>query len=70
MQYGYDENKIDAKFRELGFKLFSYDPLKRFLSESMVNDNYRHNSIYINDLNFVRSRIATADKVKIRDANF
>ena len=70
LQYGYDENKIDAKFRELGFKLFSYDPLKRFLSESMVNDKYRHNSIYIKDLNFVRSRIASADKVKIRDANF
>lgn len=62
-RYGFEEDKIHAIFLDFGFKPFSYDPRKRFLSEALGNSG--HNTIYIRDVEFVKKRITEAPTIEI-----
>jgi hypothetical protein len=62
-RYGYDEQNIHKMLIELGFKPFLYNPEKRALSS--INEFGTHNTIYIRDVDFVQSRLKSADKFKI-----
>lgn len=62
-RYGFDEDKIHSLFLDFGFKPFSYDPRKRYLSEALRNSG--HNTIYIRDIEFVKKRITEAPTIEI-----
>lgn len=64
-KYGYNEDDIHAKLLGLGFQPHAYDPLLRQLAP--VASYGKHNTIYIRDVGFVKQRLASAPKVKIRD---
>jgi len=64
-RYGYNEEKIHSYLVGIGFLPCEYDPFTRDLSpkHSLKNDN--NNTIYVRDLNFVRQRLSTSDKICI-----
>lgn len=62
-RYGYDEHKIHDEFVVLGFRLFLYNPISRELSP--LNTFGTHNTIYIRDIDFVKNRLITAQKIRI-----
>jgi FkbM family methyltransferase len=64
-RYGYDETNIHNTLLSLRFKPYHYDPTTRSLSGSDTFDT--HNTIYIRDVDFVRQRVLSAPKVKIRN---
>jgi len=65
-RYGYDEKKIHKMLSELDFNPFMYTPTERLLTQ--VNILGMQNTIYIRDVDYVRSRIESADKIEIFDS--
>ena len=66
-RYGYDEQNINKMLIELGFSPFIYNPKERLLTS--IGTFGIHNTIYIRDIDFVRNRIESANKIKILDSN-
>jgi FkbM family methyltransferase len=62
-RYGYDENKIHDLLLSNGFLPFIYEPILRELKK--VESFGSHNTIYLRDIDFIQSRLKTAEKVKI-----
>ncbi len=67
-RYGYDDNKIHAKLLSFGFVPYKYSPLDRKLSQLTIYGSM--NTIYIKDIEFVKSRILRANKIKIFKTEF
>jgi hypothetical protein len=63
--YGFDENLINKKLLELNFKPFTYEPFTRTLIK--LDKQTYHNTIYIRDYDFVRDRVASAARVKVKN---
>lgn len=62
-RYGHNEIEIHNKLTKSGFAPCLYDPIHRTLD--IVESFGKHNTIYVRDVNFVRKRLFSADKVKI-----
>lgn len=62
-RYGYDEHQIHEDLLSLHFMPFQYHPEKRLLIAA--NGFGTHNTIYIRDVDFVKSRLENAEKVSI-----
>lgn len=62
-QYGFDESKIHQQMLDLGFGTYEYLPFERKLVKT--NGIGAHNTLYIRDLDFVKERLATAEKVNV-----
>jgi len=62
-RYGYDENRIDELLRKHTFQPYDYDPFTRKLV--VMKEKGIFNTIYARDLEFVRKRIETAEKIKV-----
>ena len=67
-RYGYNENNIHNNFLSLGFLPYEYDPFKRELTQISIFSSY--NTIYVKDLEFVKKRLISAQKMKINDNIF
>lgn len=67
-RYGFNEKHIHTKFLSLGFKAYQYFPFERKLSEIPTFGDY--NTIYIRDLEFVQTRLNTAEMVEINGIKF
>lgn len=67
-RYGFDENKIREVLNAAGFVSYLYNPLTRTLKASLANGV--HNAIYIRDIDFVKHRIITAEKINILNTVF
>ena len=62
-RYGYDENKIHELLLSKGFSPFMYEPLLRELKK--VESFGNNNTIYLRDIDFIQSRLKTAEAVEI-----
>jgi FkbM family methyltransferase len=63
-RYNYNESAIQNKLYALGFKPYSYNPIKRELLKQ--NDlNISDNFLYLRDIDFITGRIQQADKISI-----
>jgi hypothetical protein len=67
-KYGYDERKLHEKLMENDYRPFRYNPFERELTP--IENFGSHNTIYIKDIDFVRDRVRTAEKIHIRDNVF
>ena len=69
-QYEIDDEDIHQLIYSYGFKPYKYIPFKREIEllKSYRKDQY--NTIYIRDLELVKTRIKNADKIKIRNFSF
>jgi FkbM family methyltransferase len=67
-KYGYDEKKLHERLLENGYQPYRYNPFERELTP--IETFGSHNTIYIKDIDFVRERVRTAEKIKIRDNSF
>jgi hypothetical protein len=67
-KYGYDEKKLHEKLQENGYHPHQYNPFERELTA--IKTFGSHNTIYIKDIDFVRDRVRTAEKIRIRDNSF
>lgn len=63
-QYEFGQNYLHDKLLSLGFAPYSYDPFKRTL-EKLATTNPQ-NTIYLRDIEFVKSRIQTGRKISFR----
>lgn len=65
LRYGYDDTEIHKKLLNYGFKPYNYLPRQRELIEL---DKYNsHNTIYCRDINFIKERLNSSPKIKIKD---
>ena len=62
-RYGYDENKIHELLLSKGFSPFIYEPFLRELKK--VESFGNNNTIYLRDIDFIQSRLKTAETVEI-----
>ena len=62
-RYGFDEKDIHDLFVSLNFIPYEYEPYLRKLKR--VDTFGLYNTIYVRDIDFVESRIKTAEKVEI-----
>jgi len=67
-KYGYDERKLHERLLENGYHPHRYNPFERELTP--IETFGTHNTIYIKDIDFVRERVKTAEKIKIRENTF
>ncbi len=67
-RYGYDESKIHQKLENWGYKPYSYNPIKRELTE--IDSLGNHNTIYIKDIDFVKKRIQDAPLITVLEQKF
>lgn len=67
-KYGYDEKKLHEKLLENGYHPHRYNPFERELTA--IDTFGTHNTIYIKDVDFVRERVKTAEKIRIRENSF
>lgn len=65
-RYGFDDNLMLKKIEEYGFSRYRYDPIKRQFFEG---ESGKSNLLYIRDMEFIKDRIMTADKVNINDTS-
>jgi len=63
-RYGFDDDLVLKKIEEYGFVRYRYDPKKRRLFEGERGES---NLLYFRDIDFVKERILTADKVNINN---
>lgn len=63
IRYGFNENDIHEKLLSYGFNCFSYEPYKRELNQ--LNSYGTHNTIYLRDLDFIKERIISSQKISI-----
>jgi FkbM family methyltransferase len=66
-RYGFTDAGVHSKMLDFGFRPFIYEPFERKLSPLEGKNEKSGNTLYIRDLNFVRDRVATAQKFRIRD---
>ncbi|GAA0559798.1 FkbM family methyltransferase [Chitinophaga japonensis] len=64
-RYGFDERKVHDLLIQHNFQPYTYDPLLRKLTHCRSYD--LHNTIYVRDAQFVKERVSTAEKVRIRN---
>ncbi|MFP5042404.1 FkbM family methyltransferase [Parasediminibacterium sp. JCM 36343] len=62
-RYGFDEKNIHNQFLQLNFMPFIYNPFDRQLTKTENFGSY--NTIYIRDVDFVKGRLSTAEKLEI-----
>lgn len=67
-RYGFTDAGVHGKMLDFGFRPFLYEPFERKLSPLASRNEKSGNTLYIRDLNFVRDRLATAPRFKIRGA--
>jgi FkbM family methyltransferase len=67
-KYGYSEDAIHQLLIRKQFTSYQYDPFSRALTRTTTFGTA--NTIYIRDIDFVMSRIKTAEKVKVIDMTF
>lgn len=67
-RYGYNEKDIHNYLKEIGYLPYQYNPLNRTLSQ--ISDFGSYNTIYINDLDFVKNRCVTARTVTVLGISF
>jgi hypothetical protein len=67
-KYGYDEKKLHEKLLDNGYQPHRYNPFERELTP--IGSFGSHNTIYIKDIDFVRERVKTAEKIRIRENSF
>lgn len=67
-KYGYDERKLHEKLMENDYRPYRYNPFERELTS--IENFGSHNTIYIRDIDFVRDRVRTAEKIHIRNNSF
>lgn len=67
-RYGFDEKLIHEKLLKNGFQPYQYNPFKRSLD--LLQHFGSHNTIYIKDIPFVKSRVETAEKVSVFSESF
>ena len=67
-RYGYDENLIHQKLVNAGFQAFEYDPFSRLLKEIAKHGAF--NTLYLRDIEFIKARISSADKIEIFSESF
>jgi FkbM family methyltransferase len=67
-RYGFDEELIDKLLQEKNFVPCNYNPFTRELSRRETRSLL--NTIYVRDLEFVRSRVKTAKKIKVFSEEF
>lgn len=64
-KYGFNDNLLHNKILSYGFTCFKYDPYER---ELIKIENYgKFNTIYIRDIDFIKSRIKDSRKINILD---
>ena len=61
LRYGYDESLIHEKLLNYGYNAYSYNPINRELITQKYYGN--HNTIYINDFIFVKTRLDSAQEI-------
>ena len=67
-RYGYDEKKIHDDLINIGYSPYIYEPFKR---QVVKTDSFgKNNTIYIKDINYVKQRICTADKINIHSYSY
>ncbi|SHN27999.1 FkbM family methyltransferase [Chitinophaga sp. CF418] len=64
-RYGVENRKNHEALLEYGFLPYTYDPFKKELCRCKTFGDF--NTIYIRDISFVKDRLATADKVYLRN---
>jgi len=69
-RYGYDENLILQMMLDLGFKTYSYDPLKREILELHGKNLNSGNTLFLRDEAEVRKRLEAAPKVTVHGKTF
>jgi FkbM family methyltransferase len=62
-RYGYDENKIHELLLGKGFSPFIYEPFLRELKK--VDSFGNHNTIYLRDIDFIKDRLKSAERVAL-----
>jgi FkbM family methyltransferase len=67
-KYGYDERKLHEQLLGNDYRPYHYNPFERGLTP--IENFGTHNTIYIKDIDFVRDRVKTAEKIKIRNNSF
>ncbi len=66
--YGFDESLIHQKLISVGYIPYSYDPFTRNLEK--VDTYGKFNTIYLKDIDFVKSRIEKSPKVRVFGVDF
>lgn len=64
-RYGFDEKNIHLLLLNHGFNPYKYDPMVRDLTVTVPGGH--HNTLYIRDLEFVKERLKTARKIKVKN---
>ena len=64
-RYGFDEKNIHLLLLNHGFNPYKYDPMFRDLTVTVPGEH--HNTLYIRDLEFVKERLKTARKIKVKN---
>ena len=67
-KYGYDERKLHEKLLDNDYSPYHYNPFERELAP--IESFGTHNTIYIKDIDFVKERVKTAEKIRIRNNSF
>ncbi len=62
-RYGYDEREIHFKLISKGFRPQRYDPFHRLLTE--ITYFGQMNTIYCRDLDFIRQRLESSEKIRV-----
>lgn len=64
-KYGFDDKNVHDLMFEYGFKPYLYNPFTRDLTE-VHEQNKSGNTIYLKQIDYVKSRIISAEKFKVR----
>lgn len=67
-RYGFDENAIHDHLLSVGFLPYEYDPFSRTFT--LLNNYGKFNTIYLRQLEFVKHRIDTAEKIHLFSESF
>jgi FkbM family methyltransferase len=65
-RYGYDENVIRDKMRNIGFEVFSYAPFERDLRQGIAS-GCSGNTLFVRDVEFVKKRLREGPTFSIND---
>jgi FkbM family methyltransferase len=65
LRYGYDDTEIHKKLLNYGFKPYNYLPRQRELIE--IDKYNSHNTIYCRDIDFIKERLSSSKKIKIKE---
>jgi len=66
--YGnYDENDIQDFLQSYGYRPYSYDPLTRSLMSLDGGNRYSKNTLFVKNIDFVKQKIESAPKFKVKN---